>query len=243
MALQCLGRRGQRWHCRSDTVEEMNPLLRFLLISRCPLRSFSLLLVSRGTVLKICDFGTACDIQTYMTNNKGSAAWMAPEVFEGTAASSQSTTSVGVVLKSAPIPPSAVTVSTQHMQSGWIHFKLLATQIYPFVCCSMYLSFYLSLYLLYLSIAPSIFLSPSCRWMKALFQTCVSKTSIKKISKKNKRATEMSQEPGEIIWHNMLFNPGPHSNHTCLFPVQPVFFCSCVSTNSEPAAKMWKSIQ
>ena len=36
-----------------------------------------------GTVLKICDFGTACDIQTYMTNNKGSAAWMAPEVFEG----------------------------------------------------------------------------------------------------------------------------------------------------------------
>jgi len=34
-------------------------------------------------VLKICDFGTACDIQTHMTNNKGSAAWMAPEVFEG----------------------------------------------------------------------------------------------------------------------------------------------------------------
>ncbi|XP_057715918.1 mitogen-activated protein kinase kinase kinase 7-like isoform X1 [Corythoichthys intestinalis] len=43
----------------------------------------NLLLVSRCTVLKICDFGTACDIQTYMTNNKGSAAWMAPEVFEG----------------------------------------------------------------------------------------------------------------------------------------------------------------
>jgi len=34
-------------------------------------------------VLKICDFGTACDKKTYMTNNKGSAAWMAPEVFEG----------------------------------------------------------------------------------------------------------------------------------------------------------------
>lgn len=48
-----------------------------------PLHCFSLLLVARGTVLKICDFGTACDIQTYMTNNKGSAAWMAPEVFEG----------------------------------------------------------------------------------------------------------------------------------------------------------------
>ncbi|XP_045917886.1 mitogen-activated protein kinase kinase kinase 7-like isoform X2 [Micropterus dolomieu] len=43
----------------------------------------NLLLVAGGTVLKICDFGTACDIQTYMTNNKGSAAWMAPEVFEG----------------------------------------------------------------------------------------------------------------------------------------------------------------
>ncbi|KAK7904161.1 hypothetical protein WMY93_016768 [Mugilogobius chulae] len=46
------------------------------------LKPLNLLLVSRGTVLKICDFGTACDIQTYMTNNKGSAAWMAPEVFE-----------------------------------------------------------------------------------------------------------------------------------------------------------------
>lgn len=36
-----------------------------------------------GQTLKICDFGTACDLNTYMTNNKGSAAWMAPEVFEG----------------------------------------------------------------------------------------------------------------------------------------------------------------
>ncbi len=44
---------------------------------------FSLLLVQGGTVLKICDFGTACDAHTHMTNNKGSAAWMAPEVFEG----------------------------------------------------------------------------------------------------------------------------------------------------------------
>ncbi|KAK6626497.1 Mitogen-activated protein kinase kinase kinase 7 [Polyplax serrata] len=43
----------------------------------------NLLLVLGGTVLKICDFGTACDKKTYMTNNKGSAAWMAPEVFEG----------------------------------------------------------------------------------------------------------------------------------------------------------------
>ncbi|KAL8564032.1 hypothetical protein ACOMHN_016321 [Nucella lapillus] len=43
----------------------------------------NLLLIQCGTTLKICDFGTACDIQTHMTNNKGSAAWMAPEVFEG----------------------------------------------------------------------------------------------------------------------------------------------------------------
>eukprot|EP00064_Thunnus_orientalis_P002228 superscaffoldBa00000156_g2235 len=43
----------------------------------------NLLLVAGGTVLKICDFGTACDIQTHMTNNKGSAAWMAPEYFPG----------------------------------------------------------------------------------------------------------------------------------------------------------------
>jgi len=47
------------------------------------LNYFSLLLISGGTVLKICDFGTACDAHTHMTNNKGSAAWMAPEVFEG----------------------------------------------------------------------------------------------------------------------------------------------------------------
>lgn len=43
----------------------------------------NLLLVQGGTKLKICDFGTVCDKKTYMTNNKGSAAWMAPEVFEG----------------------------------------------------------------------------------------------------------------------------------------------------------------
>ena len=43
----------------------------------------SLLLNATGTVLKICDFGTATEKQSNMTNNKGSAAWMAPEVFEG----------------------------------------------------------------------------------------------------------------------------------------------------------------
>jgi len=48
------------------------------------LKSPNLLLVNHGLTLKICDFGTACDKSTIMTNNKGSAAWMAPEVFEGT---------------------------------------------------------------------------------------------------------------------------------------------------------------
>jgi mitogen-activated protein kinase kinase kinase 7 len=47
------------------------------------LKSPNLLLVNHGLTLKICDFGTACDKSTVMTNMKGSAAWMAPEVFEG----------------------------------------------------------------------------------------------------------------------------------------------------------------
>lgn len=43
----------------------------------------NLLLVNGGRILKICDFGTVADKATLMTNNKGSAAWMAPEVFVG----------------------------------------------------------------------------------------------------------------------------------------------------------------
>lgn len=42
----------------------------------------NLLLMKGGVLLKICDFGTVADKSTWMTNNKGSAAWMAPEVFE-----------------------------------------------------------------------------------------------------------------------------------------------------------------
>ncbi len=45
--------------------------------------NYSLLLNQDGLILKICDFGTACDKKTIMTNNKGSSAWMAPEVFKG----------------------------------------------------------------------------------------------------------------------------------------------------------------
>ncbi|XP_022916776.2 mitogen-activated protein kinase kinase kinase 7-like isoform X1 [Onthophagus taurus] len=41
----------------------------------------NLLLFKNRLHLKICDFGTVADKRTYMTNNKGSAAWMAPEVF------------------------------------------------------------------------------------------------------------------------------------------------------------------
>ena len=47
------------------------------------LKSPNLLLFSDGLILKICDFGTACNKRTIMTNNKGSAPWMAPEVFSG----------------------------------------------------------------------------------------------------------------------------------------------------------------
>ena len=32
-----------------------------------------------GTWLKICDFGTACNLKTIMTVNKGSPCWIAPE--------------------------------------------------------------------------------------------------------------------------------------------------------------------
>ena len=42
-----------------------------------------MLLTNFGTILKIGDFGTATEYHTEMTSNKGSASWMAPEVFEG----------------------------------------------------------------------------------------------------------------------------------------------------------------
>lgn len=43
----------------------------------------NLLLTKGAKVLKVCDFGTACELSTFMSDNRGSAAWMAPEVFEG----------------------------------------------------------------------------------------------------------------------------------------------------------------
>ncbi|KAH8387974.1 hypothetical protein KR093_010732 [Drosophila rubida] len=47
------------------------------------LKPLNLLLTNKGRNLKICDFGTVADKSTMMTNNRGSAAWMAPEVFAG----------------------------------------------------------------------------------------------------------------------------------------------------------------
>ena len=44
------------------------------------LKSLNLLLVKDATILKICDFGTATDKKTLMTKEKGTVAYMAPEV-------------------------------------------------------------------------------------------------------------------------------------------------------------------
>lgn len=70
--------------CRqcADGVEYLHAMHPKPLIHR-DLKPPNLLLVKNGLVLKICDFGTVTDKNTMMTNNKGSAAWMAPEVFEG----------------------------------------------------------------------------------------------------------------------------------------------------------------
>lgn len=42
---------------------------------------FSMLLTNDFITLKLCDFGTAAELRTSMTNNRGSAAWMAPVRF------------------------------------------------------------------------------------------------------------------------------------------------------------------
>jgi mitogen-activated protein kinase kinase kinase 7 len=36
-----------------------------------------------GTLLKVCDFGTARDLSTLMSLNIGSPYWMAPETVQG----------------------------------------------------------------------------------------------------------------------------------------------------------------
>lgn len=42
-----------------------------------------MLLSNDFVTLKLCDFGTACELRSSMSDNRGSAAWMAPEVFQG----------------------------------------------------------------------------------------------------------------------------------------------------------------
>lgn len=46
------------------------------------LKSSNILL--KDTHIRICDFGTACDVHTIMSNAKGTVAWMAPEVITTT---------------------------------------------------------------------------------------------------------------------------------------------------------------
>lgn len=41
----------------------------------------NLLLKNEYRLLKVCDFGTVSKLRTVMSNNRGTAAWMAPEVF------------------------------------------------------------------------------------------------------------------------------------------------------------------
>lgn len=67
----------------AEAVEYLHNMKPKAVIHR-DLKPPNMLLTNNGTVLKICDFGTACPIHTEMTSNKGSASWMAPEVFEGT---------------------------------------------------------------------------------------------------------------------------------------------------------------
>lgn len=68
------------WACQcAEGVAYLHGMRPKPLIHR-DLKPLNLLLVNKGRNLKICDFGTVADKSTLMTNNKGSAAWMAPEV-------------------------------------------------------------------------------------------------------------------------------------------------------------------
>ncbi|XP_043215086.1 mitogen-activated protein kinase kinase kinase 7-like [Amphibalanus amphitrite] len=69
------------WWCL-QCAEGVQYLHEMRLVHR-DLKPPNLLLLDYGRKLKICDFGTLCDVKTHMTNSRGSAAWMAPEVFEG----------------------------------------------------------------------------------------------------------------------------------------------------------------
>lgn len=66
----------------AEAVEYLHGLKPKPMVHR-DLKPPNMLLTNRGTIIKLCDFGTATQKHTEMTSNKGSAVWMAPEVFEG----------------------------------------------------------------------------------------------------------------------------------------------------------------
>ena len=47
------------------------------------IKPLNLLLDKTGLKLKLCDFGTTCDLHTMMSTQRGTFVYMAPEVFRG----------------------------------------------------------------------------------------------------------------------------------------------------------------
>ncbi|XP_018800289.1 PREDICTED: mitogen-activated protein kinase kinase kinase 7-like [Bactrocera latifrons] len=69
------------WACQcAEGVAYLHAMKPKPLIHR-DLKPLNLLLTNKGRHLKICDFGTVADQATKMTNNRGTAVYMAPEVF------------------------------------------------------------------------------------------------------------------------------------------------------------------
>ncbi|XP_065649150.1 mitogen-activated protein kinase kinase kinase 7 isoform X3 [Hydra vulgaris] len=66
----------------AEAVEYLHNIKPMPIIHR-DLKPPNMLLKQSGTVLRICDFGTACHPHSEMSSSIGSASWMAPEVFRG----------------------------------------------------------------------------------------------------------------------------------------------------------------
>lgn len=69
------------WAEISDAIAYLHNMKPKPIIHR-DLKSSNILL--KDDHVKICDFGTACDVHTLMSNAKGTVAWMAPEVITTT---------------------------------------------------------------------------------------------------------------------------------------------------------------